>query len=136
MEYPKIPTDLKSSSYYELARTAAALRDYKNVTILGIRYWRTRPDLLERMKEVSADQRRIHRELRTRPEACVQKESPKPTQQEKMNTGDRVHSRYHDADGELIRIEWSPRVGMIYHVRLVDGRVVYCARTDLTKKEE
>lgn len=135
MQYPQLPDNLKASSYSELARAAAALRQYKNVTILGVKHWRAIPELKDRIRAVNADQRRIQRELRSRPEVrAQQEESPKP-QDEKLNTGDRVHSRYHEADGEIIRIEWSPRVGVIYHVRLSDGHVVYCARQDITKKE-
>lgn len=56
-------------------------------------------------------------------------QQPEP---EKINSGDRVHSTFHNADGEVIRLEWSARVGGIYHVRLDNGSVVFCHVSDLS----
>lgn len=163
MDYPQLPMNLKQAPYQELARAEMALRQYKNVTILGIKHWRAIPQLKDAIKQVNKDQRRVLKEIKARPEfhkiilpspesriiierhiaARFQSQNSQveklnvstPTNPvEALNIGDRVHSKFHNVDGEIIRIEWSPRVGIIYHVRLDDGTIVYCARVDLTRR--
>lgn len=160
MEYPHIPPNLKQAPYQELARAEMDLRHYKNVTILGIPHWRAIPQLKESAKKVSADQRRVMKEIKARPEFLFRSANPQVimpsaesrklihahmvakfaererARQQKLEIGDRVHSTYHDADGKVARIEYSARVGSIYHVKLDNGETVYCAREDLSKLEK
>jgi hypothetical protein len=134
MEYPTIPANLKQASLEELARAHNALRQYKNVTVLGIRHWRAIPELKDRVKQVNADQRRIMREIKSRPHRVIMPSSESSTvvpPQSKLNIGERVHSKFHNADGEIVRIEYSSRVGAIYHVRLDSGNVAPVSRADL-----
>lgn len=144
MLYPEIAANLKQVSLPDLQRAASQLRTYKNVTILTIPHWSVIPELKDAAKQAGKDQRRVMREIKSRPEfhkvvlparvsAQLQATQSQP---EKINTGDRVHSTYHDADGVVIRLEWSPRVGSIYHVRLDNGQVVCVAREDLIRIEE
>ena len=148
MEYPTLPSNLKQAPYQELARADNALRQYKNVTILGIRHWRAIPQLKEAAKQVNRDQRRVLKEIKARPEfrkvilpspasraiihshVATQLSQPQP---EKIQVGDRVRSKFHNADGEVVRIEWTHRVGSIYHIKLDTGAMVYVAREDLSK---
>lgn len=143
MEYPAIPQDLKQAPVSELARVERMLRQYKNATILGIKHWRAIPQLCDAAKRVTQDQRRVVKEMKMRSE---NRNVPPPRESraqrhsqnsriEKLNSGDRVRSKFHNADGEVIRIEWSARVGVIYHVRLDNGQIVYCHVSDLTKLE-
>lgn len=147
MDYPQLPANLKHASYSELTRAEMSLRQYKNITILGIKHWRAIPQLCDAAKEVNKDQRRVMREIKARPEfhrvilpspesrELVKKHVAAQAQKrtEQINTGDRVHSKFHDADGVVIRIEWSARVGVIYHVRLDNGSVVFCHVSDLSR---
>lgn len=149
MQYPQLPTNLKQASYQDLARADSALRQYKNVTILGIKHWRAIPQLKDAIKVVNRDQRRVLKEIKARPEfhkvikpsvsgreiyASLHAQSQTP-QPEKLNKHDRVHSKYHNADGELITVEYSSRVGWIYMVLLDNGETVCVAREDLSKIE-
>ncbi len=138
MEYPHIPSNLKQAPYQELARVDNALRHYKNATILGIKHWRAIPQLKDAIKEVNRDQRRVLKEIKARPEsrAMIHAHVAAQSEPEKIQVGDRVHSKFHNADGEIIRIEWSARVGNIYHVKLDNHETVFVAREDLSRLEK
>ena len=139
MMYPDIPSNLKQAPYQELARVEMDLRMYKNVTILTIPHWRAIPQLKDAIKEVNRDQRRVLKEIKARPEFTIRIAPPtqsQTSQPEKIQVNDRVRSKFHNAEGEIIRIEWSARVGNIYHVKLDSGETVYVAREDLSRVEK
>ena len=68
MQYPSIPTNLKQATFAELAKADSQLRLYKNVTVLSIPHWRAIPQLVAVASDISRTQRRIAKEIKTRPE--------------------------------------------------------------------
>lgn len=131
MDYPTLPPNLHQATYSDLSRAEFALRQYKNVTILGIPHWTAIPQLQDAAKRVRQDRQRVLRELKQRPEfkPVIKTLSQAQTPAE-IQKGDRVRVEYRNinsldreivtGEGVVIEIQ-SSRVGIGYVVRLDNG---------------